>query len=61
MPKPTSRRAGFASRHAGIVDEGPAARNDLVDQIRKLAELRDEGILSDEEFEAKKAEILRRM
>lgn len=34
---------------------------DPIDQIRKLAELRDAGILSNEEFEAKKAEILSRM
>lgn len=34
---------------------------DPIEQIRKLAELRDANILSNEEFEAKKAEILRRM
>jgi hypothetical protein len=34
---------------------------DPTDQIRKLAELRDAGILSNEEFETKKAEILGRM
>jgi restriction system protein len=55
-----SRRARLASRHAGIVDEGAKPSADFADQIRKLAELRDEGILTDEEFEAKKAEILRR-
>ncbi|MGY1578750.1 SHOCT domain-containing protein [Streptomyces sp. MN13] len=32
-----------------------------VDQLRQLAELRDAGILSEEEFAAKKAEILARM
>lgn len=31
------------------------------DQLRQLAELRDAGILTPEEFDAKKAEILRRM
>lgn len=31
---------------------------DSTDQIRKLAELRDEGILSEEEFQAKKAQLL---
>jgi hypothetical protein len=34
---------------------------DPVEQIRGLAELRDAGILSNEEFEAKKTEILGRM
>jgi len=34
---------------------------DYVAQLEKLGELRDSGILTDEEFQAKKAEILRRM
>ena len=55
-----SRRARLASQQAGIEDEGAKPSVDFADQIRKLAELRDEGILTDEEFEAKKAEILGR-
>lgn len=39
----------------------PAAVPDPTDQLRKLAELRDAGIITPEEFEAKKAEILARM
>ena len=35
-------------------------RRDVSEQLQKLAELRDEGVLSDEEFEAKKAELLTR-
>ncbi|MBA2624505.1 MAG: SHOCT domain-containing protein, partial [Acidimicrobiia bacterium] len=31
---------------------------DVADQLRKLASLRDEGILSDEEFAAQKARLL---
>lgn len=31
---------------------------DLADQIRKLAQLRDEGLLSDEQFERKKSQLL---
>jgi hypothetical protein len=31
------------------------------DQIRQLAELRDSGILTEAEFQAKKAELLSRM
>ena len=32
--------------------------NDTVEQIKKLAELRDQGILTEEEFSAKKAKLL---
>ncbi len=39
----------------------PPARGDVLDQIKRLAELRDAGVLSDAEFEAKKAELLRRI
>jgi uncharacterized membrane protein YeaQ/YmgE (transglycosylase-associated protein family) len=37
------------------------AYDDVTEQIRKLAELRDEGALTNEEFEAKKAELLGRL
>ena len=36
----------------------PAAAADPLDQLKKLGELRDAGILSDAEFETKKAELL---
>lgn len=39
----------------------PLAQSDPIDQIRKLAELRDEGVLTADEFEAKKADLLSRM
>jgi len=35
-------------------------RRDVSEQLQKLAELRDDGVLSDDEFEAKKAELLGR-
>jgi hypothetical protein len=39
-----------------------AAMTDMiVEQIRKVAELHDDGILSDEEFAAKKTELLSRL
>jgi hypothetical protein len=38
----------------------PAA-NDPLDQIRRLAELRDQGIITEQEFAAKKAELLDRI
>lgn len=36
----------------------PAAEPDYVEQLKQLAALRDAGILTDEEFEAKKKQIL---
>ena len=36
----------------------PAATTDWAGEITKLAELRDNGVLTDEEFEAKKKQIL---
>lgn len=39
----------------------PPGEPDVIDQIRRLGELRDAGVLSSEEFEAKKAELLGRL
>jgi Bacterial PH domain/Short C-terminal domain len=41
----------------------PAASDspDVADQIRKLAQLRDEGLVTDEEFETKRAELLAKL
>lgn len=39
----------------------PTTEVSIPDQIGKLAELRDKGVLTGEEFEAKKAELLERM
>jgi len=41
-------------------DAAQSPRHDVSEQLQKLAELRDEGVLSEEEFEAKKAELLAR-
>lgn len=41
--------------------KGAAVKPDVTDQIRKLAELRDDGILTEEEFAKKKAELLDRI
>lgn len=38
-----------------------AAQSDVVGQLEKLGSLRDAGILTDEEFAAKKAELLKRL
>ena len=50
------RDAIEAARANGLVP--PAAAPDLAEQLTKLAALRDQGILSDEEFAAQKAKLL---
>ena len=45
----------------GVSDAEALAGADPLEQIRKLAELRDAGVVSETEFEAKKAELLRRV
>ena len=57
-----------ASWHADAIASRPApaqavpvATPDVADQIAKLATLRDQGAITTEEFEAKKAELLDRM
>jgi hypothetical protein len=43
------------------IDAAAPAATDIPDQIKKLAELRDSGAITEEEFERKKAELLDRM
>jgi hypothetical protein len=54
-----------AATESGETQESPAAsagnETDAIEQIRRLGELRDAGLLTPEEFEAKKAELLRRI
>lgn len=52
-------REQFAPTASG--SQQPSAGDDVPAQITKLAELNQQGILSDEEFAAKKAELLSRM
>ncbi len=51
---------GNENRKFDRVGAAPAAAS-IPDQIDKLDELRSRGVLTDEEFDAKKAELLRRM
>ncbi len=55
------KEAKGASATAVAPTVSTPASPDLAEQIRKIAELRDLGILSADEFEAKKAELLARM
>jgi hypothetical protein len=45
--------------HPGAEETSPVA--DPLEAIRRLGELRDSGLISSEEFEAKKAELLARL
>jgi hypothetical protein len=53
VPEPAAAGVGVAQQ--------AASGSDIPDQIRKLDELRKAGIVSNEEFEAKKKELLSRM
>lgn len=55
-PPPASAHAPFGAPAAG-----PAAANDILATLERLAELRQKNILSEEEFAAKKSELLRRL
>jgi Short C-terminal domain len=62
-PRAAATSATTAAQQAAPVADAPAqpAGSDVVDQIQKLDELRDLGLLSAAEFEQKKAEPLARM
>ena len=49
----------IAAHHAGA--RSGAGEPDIPEQIKKLAELRDQKLITDEEFEAKKAQLLDRL
>jgi hypothetical protein len=51
-----------ASRHSYVASQAMSApRGDATKQLSRLAKLRDEGVLTDEEFQAKKTDLLGRM
>ena len=45
----------------GLPPKGASEPEDVAEQLRKLGELRDEGVITPEDFERKKAELLARM
>ena len=49
----------ISAHHAGALS-GPG-EPDIPEQIKKLGELRDQKLITDEEFEAKKAQLLDRL
>ncbi|MBW4033508.1 MAG: SHOCT domain-containing protein [Acidobacteria bacterium] len=53
---------GIRSKFGGASETAPAAAApDHAAQLKQIAELRDAGVLTEEEFAAKKSEILARM
>lgn len=56
-PALASPAANPASPHVS----DPAGSADVVDQLKKLGDLHATGVLTDEEFQAKKAELLKRL
>jgi hypothetical protein len=55
-------KMGEVASAGTIAPQAPEApTTDLADQLRKLGELRDAGVLTSEEFDAKKADLLGRM
>lgn len=53
-----SRNRKAAEQQAGVAQPQAPTADDSLEQIKKLAELRDQGILTDDEFEAKKKQLL---
>ena len=54
-------REQMARQMQPVAAPAPAQQADMFEQLRKLGELRDAGIVTPAEFEAKKAELLSRM
>jgi hypothetical protein len=50
-----------ANLHAAAPAAAPEADRDVFSAIERLGELRDKGILTDQEFSQKKAELLARV
>jgi hypothetical protein len=62
-PLAAAVRQGMAAQHAAVAQPQAAAPHatDPYEALQKLASLRDAGILTSEEFEAKKQELLKRL
>jgi uncharacterized membrane protein YeaQ/YmgE (transglycosylase-associated protein family) len=58
--RPPSERPHLGSLLGAPGRRTEAPRQDVTEQLRKLSELHRDGVLTDEEFEAKKAELLAR-
>lgn len=57
----TNEDGGITLMKRQIIEAEPQAATDPVNLLKQLANLHDGGILTDQEFQAKKAELLKRM
>jgi hypothetical protein len=53
------KEEGISEREKQI--EKPSAKDDILDQIQKLGELKSQGLITEEEFQKKKSELLGRL
>lgn len=53
-----NRMKGGSGSGGGNGEAATAPEPDVADQLRKLAQLRDDGILTDDEFQARKTQLL---
>lgn len=60
-PQPGGQGSGHSTGHSMGQTTGGMSTDELFSMIGKLAELRDKGILSEDEFQAKKADLLSRI
>jgi len=56
-----SQNAPSGAQSSGFQSQAPMSNDDIFAKIERLASLRDKGILSDDEFAAKKTELLSRL
>jgi hypothetical protein len=57
-PEPTGGTGGDADGSGSSTGAGAGAGADVTERLREWADLRDQGIITDEEFETKKRELL---
>lgn len=53
--------SGYTSENFGISNKPAPATNDPYEELKKLAQLKEKGILSEEEFKSLKTDALRRI
>jgi Short C-terminal domain len=57
----TEVKSQMTAAHESPAAPAAGSSPDIADQIRKLADLRSEGLVTDEEYEAKRSELLARL
>ncbi|HEY4281256.1 MAG TPA: SHOCT domain-containing protein [Conexibacter sp.] len=57
-PPPAAAPPTPAGTASGVAAPAPASGSDMIEQLQKLGQLRDQGILTDDEFAQQKARIL---